>query len=268
MYKKFSIFLIAALVFVLTLSLTPVLAKNDSGNGNEYPPEEEGTYDVPGHPGLKLRVHIYHPKPAKPTQDTSASLICSPDDPASAAVVGATGWRLPSGTWTYRLNTGSVPSTVGSANFSTIANNVFNSWEATEVSSVGNVNFVAESNTTTNRARFDWQNIISWGRTSGSALAVAYTVYYIDSRIVVDSDIILNARVPWSWSGNNNNNCAESNSYDAQNILTHEVGHPVGLNDMYTANYEHATLFGYGSKGEIKKDTLTAGDVAGVASIY
>ena len=59
------------------------------------------------------------------------------------------------------------------------------------------------------------------------------------------------------------------NAYDAQEILTHELGHWMGLGDMYdAANYQNATMYGYGSKAEVKKDTLSTGDISGIGVIY
>ena len=63
--------------------------------------------------------------------------------------------------------------------------------------------------------------------------------------------------------------CAYIESYDAQNILTHEIGHWFGLDDEYDAtNYQNATMYGYGSKTEVKKNTLTDGDINGLRAIY
>ena len=48
----------------------------------------------------------------------------------------------------------------------------------------------------------------------------------------------------------------------------HELGHTFGLNDMYDASYADHTMYGYGSRGETKKNTLTAGDAASVNALY
>ena len=73
----------------------------------------------------------------------------------------------------------------------------------------------------------------------------------------------------WAWSDQTtNSNCAYSGIYDAQNILTHETGHWMGLDDTYTDEFTNNTMYGYGNTGEVKKDTLSSGDVNGVNSIY
>lgn len=79
----------------------------------------------------------------------------------------------------------------------------------------------------------------------------------------------MNEKSSWNWANQNTNLlCGWTNVYDAQNILTHELGHWFGLDDHLTANYQNNTMYGYGSKGEVKKDTLTQGDIDGINAIY
>ena len=222
-------------------------------------PEQDGTYDEPTARGIvKVRVIVHKQKPVV----TQNSLVCNLADPDSTAQVAAAGWRLPSN-WTYNLNTRSTPSSVGSSNTATVASKSFSDWQSAVSSKV---NFSRGSDTTVDRSRYDGLNIVAWGRTSGSSLGVTYIRYYTSSRLVVDVDTILNKRVAWSWS--NSDTCANSNTYDAENILNHEIGHWMGLDDTYDAAFADNTMFGYGSKGEVKKNTLTTGDVVGVNAIY
>jgi len=223
-------------------------------------PERDGTYDEPTARGIvKVRVIVHKERP----QTASTPLLnCNLADPDSSAVVPAASWRLPAN-WTYNLNVSSVPSSVGGSNLPSIASKVFSDWQG----AISNkVNFSQGTNTTIDRSRYDGNNIIAWGRTSGSSLGVTYIRYYVSSGLVVDVDTIMNKRVSWSWS--NSDTCANSNTYDAENILNHEIGHWMGLDDTYDAAYTHNTMFGYGSKGEVKKNTLTTGDTAGVNAIY
>ena len=77
----------------------------------------------------------------------------------------------------------------------------------------------------------------------------------------------MNSRYKWSLS--NQDACADNKTYDAKNIMTHELGHWMGLDDMYNVGtHGDATMYGYGSLGEIKKNTLTTGDQIGVSNIY
>lgn len=266
MTKKIYIALITILVLVAGLSLSPALAKNDkdSGDDEQIIPEQDGIYDVPGHSELKLKVIVHNAKD-KPGTAVSPALTCNLSDSDSAAIVDPAGWHLPS-VWTYNLNPSSVPSSVGSAELSTIANLAFGNWSG---ASKGKVTFKAGQSTTNTRARFDGKNIIVWGTTSNSALAVTYIWYYPSTGLAAEVDTIMNQRVAWSWTNQAiSPNCANSNSYDSQDILTHELGHWMGLNDEYTNVYTNNTMYGYGSKGEVKKDTLTTGDISGILNIY
>ena len=177
--------------------------------------------------------------------------------------VAAAGWRLPSN-WTYNLNSSSVPSSVGSQNLGTIVSQSLSRWRS---ASGDKVTFSEGPQTIVARQSYDGKNIVAWGRINGSALGITYVRYCTSSSLAVDIDTILNKKFPWKWS--NSSSCAYTDSYDAENILMHELGHSMGLDDEYVAaNFQHATMYGYGSKGEAKKITLEEGDASGVFSIY
>lgn len=253
---------------ITAFALIAVAHVASAAHGSRSPiPDVSGTYDDPDHPGVKVRVFV-HPEPSRgahperPTKDESSVLVCNLADPDSSAVAGAAGWKLPSA-WTYNLNPSSVPSSVGGSNLPTIVGNGFADWTA----AAGNkVTFTKGPNTSVTRQAYDQKNVIAWGRTSGSALGVTYIRYYTSTGQVVDVDTIMNKKFPWKWS--TQAQCAESTAYDAENIMNHELGHWLGLDDMYTATYVDNTMYGYGSKGEVKKNTLTTGDNAGTAAIY
>ena len=128
------------------------------------------------------------------------------------------------------------------------------------------------ADTSTNKAQLDGQNIITWGRTSGTALAVSYIWYNSATGELVEVDTIMNQKFTWFWSNPINwpigQTCAYSGVYDAQNILTHELGHTIGLNDEYENSHTHNTMYGYGSKNETKKNTLTTGDKNSALILY
>ena len=198
---------------------------------------------------------------ARPDFSSSPVMACSPDED-SLAVVDPTGWKLPSN-WSYNLNPSSVPSSVGSSSLAPMALDAFSKWQD---ASGQKVIFSQGSNNSATRQAYDGKNIIAWGRVGGSALAVTYTRYYASSGQVVDVDTIFNKKFPWSYSGNPL--CADTLKYDAGNVLTHELGHWLGLDDHYTNDYLENTMYGYASKGEAKKYTLTSGDKSGTYSIY
>lgn len=273
--KTFYGFVVLAMVLNIAIVPNMILAKS----GDNYTlPEDEGVYDVPGRPDLKLKVFVYREKDGAGEKAVNAgkvalaspTLACgstSTVDPDSVSVVSAAGWKLPS-IWTYRVNFSSVPATIGADNAQTLITNAYNTWAGVVGSKV---TFSQGGDTYTAAARFDGQNIVAWGRTSGTALAVTYT-WYNSSGVAVEIDTIMNKKFTWYWSNpatwTAGQTCAYQGVYDVQDILTHELGHTVGLGDKYTGEFVNNTMYGYGSKGETKKDTLTTGDIAGVQAIY
>jgi len=261
MRKLLTIFIVFS-VLALGLSLSPVFAKNLKNSDKDIP-EQDGVYDVPGHPELKVRVFVHHVGKGKPVPPTPV-LECGLDDPQSLAVVDKEVWHLPAN-WTYNLNPGSVPGSVGGSNLFTIAENAFNEWEG---AIKNKVNVVRGDDTLITRRALDGINVITWGKASPGALGVTYIWYYSSSGEVAELDTIMNKTYFWEWS-EGSTACAYTESYDAQNILTHEIGHWFGLDDEYdAANYQNATMYGYGDKWEVKKNTLTTGDINGVKAIY
>lgn len=233
------------------------------------PPQISGDYEVPERPGLRVRVFAHPPKPTPPpkpgtTETTSNLLACNLLDPDTQNSVGSTGWHLTPGTITYRVNTSSRPLGITTTQLDQMISSGF-----TQLSqATGNkVLFTKGANTSVSRSRLDGQNIITWGTASSSSLGVTYVWYYPSTGNVVEVDTIMNKKFKWTYSASNT--CADTASYDAGNIMIHELGHWLGLNDMYDATlYSDATMFGYGAKGEVKKTTLSTGDKSGVSTIY
>jgi len=82
------------------------------------------------------------------------------------------------------------------------------------------------------------------------------------NRILVEWDMVLDdADFDWSAIG-------EAGKMDFENIATHELGHAVGMGDLYNGECSEQTMYGYASYGETKKQTLEAGDIAGINKLY
>lgn len=225
-------------------------------------PEVDGTYDVPGHPNLLVKVFVHK---AKPYFGKKSNALPACSDADSNAVVKSAGWKLPKETWNYYVNSASAPATSLKEGFGNITQLSFSEWkDGTDLPTT--FQYVDETSKTT--YALDSQNILTWGSAPSNALAVTYIWYNRRTKVAVETDTIMNIKYPWSWTLYSSDTCGALGAYDAQNILTHELGHWVGLNDYYTSAYINNTMYGYGSTGEIKKDTLTKGDIAGVNKIY
>jgi len=67
----------------------------------------------------------------------------------------------------------------------------------------------------------------------------------------------------WSMSAT-----GEAGKMDFENITTHELGHSVGMADLYNSKCAEETMYGYAGFGETKKRDLNAGDILGVSKLY
>ncbi len=69
--------------------------------------------------------------------------------------------------------------------------------------------------------------------------------------------------VDFDWSAN-----GEAGKMDFENIATHELGHSIGLDDLYEDKCSEQTMYGYADYGETAKRTLEAGDITGIQKLY
>ncbi len=84
---------------------------------------------------------------------------------------------------------------------------------------------------------------------------------FVSQRRIVEWDQIYNTSYQWSSSG-------EAGKMDFENISTHELGHSVGLIDLYNSSCIDETMYGYASEGETKKRDLNNGDITGMNQLY
>lgn len=114
------------------------------------------------------------------------------------------------------------------------------------------------------------RNDVFWGPIEDRNVIAVTTVWYTrGSKEIVEADIQLNAYLTWGIDANGEvPGYALANAYDVRNIVTHEAGHVCGLADLYAVRASELTMYGYGGLGEVKKDSLEAGDVAGLRKLY
>jgi len=83
-------------------------------------------------------------------------------------------------------------------------------------------------------------------------------------RKLVEWDMVFDD-VDFDWSEDAEGSTTEM---DFENIATHELGHAVGLDDLYDTKCSDQTMYGYSWEGETKKRTLEEGDIKGIRGLY
>ncbi len=97
------------------------------------------------------------------------------------------------------------------------------------------------------------------------AIAVAIVWGYFGGpppfRELVEWDMVFDD-VDFNWG------IGEAEKMDFENIATHELGHAVGLDDLYKDLCSEQTMYGYATEGETKKRSLESGDITGIRALY
>lgn len=115
----------------------------------------------------------------------------------------------------------------------------------------------------------DGKNEVLFGSVENPG-AIAVTIVWgvfggkISQRRLVEWDQVYD-EVDFSWSQDAS---LEPGKMDFENIATHELGHSMGLGDLYMAECAQETMYGYATEGETIKRSLNSGDITGIRSLY
>ncbi len=116
----------------------------------------------------------------------------------------------------------------------------------------------------------DGVNIIVQGDLASDIIGITSFWFNPATKEVVDADMVLNF-ADFTWS-TDPEGIPESEgtpgSMDIQNIVTHELGHFLVLDDLSSPKTSDLTMFGFSDTGEIKSRTLGFGDELGVTKLY
>ncbi len=110
---------------------------------------------------------------------------------------------------------------------------------------------------TAKNPKYDRTNIVDFGSLPKAALAQNYT-WYIGKEIV-EVDLRMSSGYKWT-------NVEGVNRYQVLNVVTHELGHQVGLDDL-SDPHEGLTMYGVIDRGETKKASLGFGDLKGAWAV-
>ena len=143
-----------------------------------------------------------------------------------------------------------------------------NTWDA-----ASNQNLFADSNLVTldskvTADRYNQKNTINWKPFEANCNVLGYARTYYSSKKVdgyysaLESDLVLNANQEWSTDSTN------KKGIDVQSVLLHEIGHTLGLGDLYGKAefaYDKEQVMHYYTR---EKRSLGNGDKTGIWKLY
>jgi len=109
----------------------------------------------------------------------------------------------------------------------------------------------------------DDKNTIVFGSYSDPRVIAVTSIWYSQTTgLIYEFDMLYNSAFAWG-------NAASSTALmDLQNIATHELGHAIGLDDMYNSACDQVTMYGYSSEGDLLRRTLATPDITGLQKLY
>ncbi|MFC2069138.1 matrixin family metalloprotease [Chloroflexota bacterium] len=209
---------------------------------------------------LKSITFIHYAKPDKPPKPDKPGKPDEPEPPApDNSAYELLGISLP-GTTTFYVNSSGAPA--GSVN------EMIQSFETWDIETGAEL-FGYAGQTSVYGLNNDGQNTVSWVRVAPrSTIALTRLWYNPATDEIVEFDIVFNAFLKWGIDPDDEGPIKLSKAFDVENIATHEVGHVVGLGDLYEEQYRELTMYGYGQTGETIKISLEEGDVEGAQYLY
>lgn len=134
-------------------------------------------------------------------------------------------------------------------------------WDASTTSELFNDSYTV--NYTATYGVQDFVNAIDFGDYPNDNVIAVTSVWYTPvGRQIVEFDMRFNTRFSWGDA------LVNSALMDLQNIAVHELGHSVGLADIYSTTCTEVTMYGYSTEGETKKRSLETPDITGLQKMY
>lgn len=252
MKKLCLIILTAAVVFVMAGAVNAgmLIPASDQAKEHAKAPEKSPVIETEdGEWDLERVDFIHYAKPSKPAK--------APKVPTCYKLLGVKWKGLPV---SYVINPANNDEL--SQDFITAA--VSSSAEAwDDATSAELFNNGYETDETAQYGQQDYKNTIAFGDYPDSNVIGVTSIWFTRvGRQIVEFDILLNDDYAWG--------DAEINPavMDLANIATHELGHGVGMDDIYSSSCSEVTMYGYSTEGETKKRTLEQPDVAGLQKMY
>jgi len=237
-----SVLSITLLAFSVSASM--MIPSNDKAKENSNAPENSPVIDENWE--LERVDFIHYVKPGNPGKPGKTETCYK--------LIGVK-WKSPV---TYVINPGNSQG-LGEAFITSAISTSAETWDASTSSEVFDDAYTVEY--TAVYGVQDFVNGIDFGDYPDDGVIAITSVWYTPKgRQIVEFDMRFNTRFSW---GDTN-----PEKMDLQNIATHELGHAVGLGDVYSTPCSAVTMYGYSDYGESQKRTLEQPDITGLQKMY
>lgn len=109
----------------------------------------------------------------------------------------------------------------------------------------------------------DYENSIDFGTYSEDGVIAVTSIWFTRrGKQIVEFDMRFNTNYAWGDAS------IDSSLMDLQNIATHELGHAIGLDDIYSTSCSSVTMYGYSDIGDTSKRILEQPDIYGLQRMY
>lgn len=224
---------------------------------------KNGPKDIP--PGWERVVFIHYKKPRDKPADKPGKKPPENDSQCYTFLAKGVKWENPSFS-AFKIDTANAAGLDGGAVFAAISA-AAGTWDDETVANIF-------SCTPGNNLAPDWDdpdgvNEVVFGDLDIANAIAATIVWGIfggppSEREILEFDVIFDD-VDFDWSASTG---GVEGKMDLQNIATHELGHGVGLGDLYGKRCAEATMYGYSAVEETMKRSLEPGDIAGLVALY
>jgi hypothetical protein len=207
-------------------------------------------------PGKKLWVHVF---PAQGKGKPGTGTVCTDDGEQSAGA--ALGPLLPVEGLAFNINPANAP--IPPAQAEDAIRTSFETWEIATQKAL----FQVSSSGGASGPAADGNNTVGWIVIVPKNVLAATWVWTetgTDGKdYVSDVDVFYNLSQPWGVF----ETCSSTETrFDVGNVGTHEIGHVIGLAHVSDVERQ-ATMYPSAPKGEVKKKTLTGGDISEASAL-
>lgn len=236
----------ALLLFSITATANMLIPANDNAKQNAKAPENSPVIDDNWE--LERIDFIHYVKPSSPPAGKAEKCY---------KLLGVKWKTFPVN---YVINP-SNPQSLSEAFVTSAISTSAETWDAAT-----SIELLNDAYTTDYNAQYgiqNFENALAFGDYPNDNVIAVTSVWYTPvSRQIVEFDILFNTRFSWGDATVN------SAVMDLENIATHELGHGVGLGDIYSSTCSAVTMYGYSSYGETQKRTLEQPDITGLQKMY